>query len=269
MTHAEIRERLQAFANAVGTADVAAIRGLLADAYFGHAPGPDEPTQADRWATLVPDVVQAIPDLHAELEDVAIDGDLVHLRAVVTGTHTGDLWGSPPTGMPVRLEVPLALRDTGHGWVVDADAPPVAMLTALRSVGVVPPADQMHLPPANPIRPPEFLLRLGFTGVAADKPCSHLADARVFEPAADACAQCVDAGGFWPALRMCLVCGFTGCCDTSVSKHMRAHYEATGHPIFRSIRMAEGWIWCYEDAAFFERATLDRLAAASRGTGSA
>jgi hypothetical protein len=263
MTPDEIQASVHSFAEAVTAGDVPAMRDFLADDYFGHEREPGEPSQADRWALLVPEAVKAFADLKVELEDFARDGDVVHIRAVVSGVHTGDLWGSPPTGEPMRLEVPLTLRDTGRGWVVNADAPPTAMLGALRAVGVVPPADEMHLPPRNPIRPPEFLLRLGFTGQAAEKPCSHLADALVFEATSDSCAQCVAAGGFWPALRMCLVCGFTGCCDTSVSKHMHQHYEATGHCIFRSVRLAEGWIWCYEDAAFFERATLERLAAGS------
>ena len=240
------------------------MRAFLATDYSGHSPGPDEPSQADRWAALVPDIVAAIPDLRVEIEDITVgDGDLAHVRAVVSGTHTGDLWGSPGTGAPVRVELPLQLRDPGTGWGTSSDAPPAAKLGALRSVGVIPPADAMHLPPRNPIRPPEFLLRLGFTGQAQDKPCSHLGSARVFATTIDACAQCVTTGNVWPALRMCLVCGFTGCCDTSVNKHMRAHWEATGHPVFRSVRLAEGWIWCYEDAAFFERATLERLAAAA------
>jgi uncharacterized UBP type Zn finger protein len=77
------------------------------------------------------------------------------------------------------------------------------------------------------------------------------------------CDPCVASGGYWPALRMCLICGAVGCCDTSVSKHARAHHEATGHPLIRSIRLREGWIWCYVDAAMFERPTLERLAAAA------
>jgi predicted ester cyclase len=256
----QVRTSVVAFARAVESADEAGMRVFLSDDYFGHARRPDEPSQADRWAELVPDVVAALPDLHVEIEDVDRDGDLVHVRAIVTGTHTGELWGSPPTSAAVRLDVPLTLRDTGHGWVINGDAAPSAAVGALREVGVFPPADQMHLPPRNPIRPPEFLLKLAFTGQAADKPCDHLASARVFEPATDVCAQCVAGGGYWPALRMCLVCGFVGCCDTSVSKHMRRHHEETGHAIFRSIRLREGWIWCYEDGALFERATLDRLA---------
>jgi predicted ester cyclase len=257
-----IRDQIEAFARAVATADLAAIRGFLADDYAGHRRQPDEPSQADRWVEMVPDLVGAIPDLTVTVEDVTEDADGAHVLARLEGTHLGELWGSPATGSRVRLEVPLTLRHTGAGWVVQGEAAPTALLNVLRELGVVPPADQMHLPPANPIRPPEFLLKLAFTGAAADRPCSHLAQAAVFEPTTDACAQCVERGGFWPALRMCLVCGFVGCCDTSVSKHMRAHHEATGHAVFRSIRLQEGWGWCYEDAAFFERATLERLAAA-------
>jgi predicted ester cyclase len=260
---AEIRTRISAFAEAVSAGDDTGMRAFLADDYFGHAQMPDEPSQADRWCSLVPDVLAACPDLRIAIDEIVEEGDLVHIRATVTGTHTGELWGAPATGAQLRLDVPLTLRDTGRGWVINGEGSPAAAIGALRQAGVVPPADQMHLPPKHPVRPPEFLLKIAFTGQAQDKPCMHLADARVFEPAADACASCLAMDGFWPALRMCLVCGFVGCCDTSVNKHMRQHYEETGHPIFRSIRLQEGWIWCYEDGAFFERATLERLAAAA------
>lgn len=253
---------VEAFARAVEAGDEAGMRAFLSEDYFGHARAVDEPSQADRWVDLVPDLVAALSDFRVVIEEGVVDGDVVRLRAGVSGTLTGELWGAPASGATVRIDVPLTIRDTGQGWVLNADVTPGFVLGALRELGVVPPADQMHLPPANPIRPPEFLLKLSFTGVAADRPCLHLANARVFEPTADACAQCVAVDGFWPALRMCLVCGFVGCCDTSVSKHMRAHHEATGHSIFRSIRLREGWGWCYDDAAFFERATLECAAAA-------
>jgi hypothetical protein len=39
---------------------------------------------------------------------------------------------------------------------------------------------------------------------------------------------------------------------------MKAHYEETGHPIFRSIRLDESWVWCYEDNAFFSGKILEK-----------
>ena len=81
---------------------------------------------------------------------------------------------------------------------------------------------------------------------------------RITEPTTAECEQCVATGDIWPALRMCLICGFVGCCDTSKNRHMAGHHAETGHPIFRSINADEGWIWCYDDDAFFEKSTLER-----------
>ena len=255
-----------AFADALIGGDDTAIRSFLAEDYYGHARAADEPSQSDRWVQLLPDVRAAMPDLRIVVEEREIEAAApgeVGVRAVVTGTFTGELWGSPPTGEPIRIEMALRFRPTDRGWLVQGDDPPPAAIAALRAVGVIPPADAMHLEPKDPIAPPEFLLKLGFAGQAADKPCSHLGDARVFEPSTAVCAECVEMGSYWPALRMCLVCGAVGCCDTSLNRHLRAHSEATGHALMRSIRLKEGWIWCYVDGAFFERATLERLAAAA------
>jgi hypothetical protein len=260
------RSEVEAFAEALMAGDLAAIGSFLADDYFGHDRQSGEPSQADRWISLLPDVLAAMPDIRIDLETAALEdaepGD-VGLRAVVTGTHVAELWGAPATGRPFRAEFKLRFRPTDGGWLVQGEDPPSVVIGALRAFGVIPPADAMHLEPKDPIAPPDFLLKLGFTGRAADKPCVHLAEARVFEPPTNVCPECVEGGGYWPALRMCLVCGNVGCCDTSVSKHARAHFEATGHPIMRSVRLREGWIWCYPDAALFERATLERLAAAA------
>jgi hypothetical protein len=257
---------IQAFVNALATGDEAGIRAFLSDDYFGHAHAPGEPGQADRWVELWPGVRAAVSDLAITLESLDDDGDGdVRVRATLTGTHSAELWGSPASGRAVGGTFALRFRRVADGWVVNADDPPSAMIGLLRAMGVVPPADEMHLPPKHPIAPPDFLLKLAFTGQAADKPCAHLADASVFEPATDVCTECVAMDSYWPALRMCLTCGNVGCCDTSLNKHARAHHEATGHPMMRSVRLAEGWMWCYVDGALFERRTLDRLAAEARG----
>jgi uncharacterized UBP type Zn finger protein len=115
----------------------------------------------------------------------------------------------------------------------------------------------MDQPPHYPVATPEFLLKVVLTGEAGDRPCPHRDLIQVTEPTASVCSQCEASGDIWPALRMCLICGFIGCCDTSKNRHMAKHYEETGHPIFRSIHRQEGWIWCYADDAFFETRVLD------------
>jgi len=46
---------------------------------------------------------------------------------------------------------------------------------------------------------------------------------------------------------MCLSCGNVACCDSSKNRHATKHFDATGHPIMRSIEPGENWKWCYVD----------------------
>ncbi|HZV72749.1 MAG TPA: UBP-type zinc finger domain-containing protein [Conexibacter sp.] len=83
--------------------------------------------------------------------------------------------------------------------------------------------------------------------------CTHLDQVQVLEPpaAVPGCPQCLAVGDTWVHLRMCQTCGQIGCCDNSPNRHATAHYEATGHPILRSIEPGEDWSWCYEDQLMF------------------
>ena len=63
--------------------------------------------------------------------------------------------------------------------------------------------------------------------------------------AADACPACVESGSRWVHLRMCLVCGQVGCCDSSPNRHARAHHERSGHQLLRSVESGEDWGYCY------------------------
>ena len=61
------------------------------------------------------------------------------------------------------------------------------------------------------------------------------------------CEECVKMGARWVHLRECLICGYVGCCDSSIGKHATRHFLATGHPVMRSIEPGESWRWCYVD----------------------
>ncbi len=100
----------------------------------------------------------------------------------------------------------------------------------------------------------EYLLsharRLAFQRSIFRRDCTHLADTTAFAPDAVACPGCEAKDEKWVKLRMCLTCGSVGCCDSSSSQHARAHFDATGHPVMRSIEPGEAWTWCYVDQAY-------------------
>ena len=48
----------------------------------------------------------------------------------------------------------------------------------------------------------------------------------------------------WVALRMCLICGHVGCCDSSVGLHATKHFKETGHPVMIALP-SKSWKWCY------------------------
>ena len=89
----------------------------------------------------------------------------------------------------------------------------------------------------------------GGEGIAAPGGvCGHLESAADPEvPAEPFCADCRREGTTPVHLRMCLACGNVGCCDSSPGTHASRHFEATGHPVMRSVEPGEDWRWCYED----------------------
>lgn len=81
--------------------------------------------------------------------------------------------------------------------------------------------------------------------------CPHVSDLPRPEPAplSDACLECRAAGTHPVQLRLCLVCGYVGCCDSSPLRHATTHFEETGHPVMRSFEPGESWRWCFEDGS--------------------
>ncbi len=79
--------------------------------------------------------------------------------------------------------------------------------------------------------------------------CTHLDTITVTElPASvDGCEECLRTGGVWLHLRVCLECGYVGCCDDSPGRHATAHARSAEHPLIRSLEPGETWSWCYED----------------------
>lgn len=82
--------------------------------------------------------------------------------------------------------------------------------------------------------------------------CTHLDQVKEVQPSAEGCEGCLKTGDPWVHLRICLICGHVGCCDSSVNKHARKHFEETGHPIIQSFEPGEKWRWCYIDKIYIK-----------------
>ncbi|HET9649558.1 MAG TPA: Na+/H+ antiporter [Microlunatus sp.] len=77
-------------------------------------------------------------------------------------------------------------------------------------------------------------------------PCDDLVSAPTdTQPLSQACEDCIREGTRTVHLRMCLICGNVGCCDSSVGHHATRHFRETGHLVMRSFEPGETWRWCY------------------------
>jgi uncharacterized UBP type Zn finger protein len=79
--------------------------------------------------------------------------------------------------------------------------------------------------------------------------CGHLGEVKVTKlpESVEGCEECLKDGGKWLHLRICLVCGHVGCCDSSPGQHASRHFAETGHPLIRSLEPGEDWSWCFVD----------------------
>jgi hypothetical protein len=96
-----------------------------------------------------------------------------------------------------------------------------------------------------------------------EKHCTHLD--QIHDVAArtpDGCEECLKSGSGWVHLRLCLICGHVGCCDSSPNKHATKHFHSTGHPLIRSYQPGEDWGWCYVDQLLLQPAPKAKATAA-------
>ena len=82
---------------------------------------------------------------------------------------------------------------------------------------------------------------------APSKVCTHNDQIADVQPSGNGCRECLRVGDTWVHLRMCMICGQVGCCDDSKNKHATKHFHATGHPIMKSLKPGDDWMWCYVD----------------------
>jgi predicted ester cyclase len=135
MSQAE--EVLAGIYEAINTGNVGLLEKFVAPDYIEHSEGYRgvEPFQQQVTAFRA-----AFPDLHVSIDDLLTDGDRFASRTTVTGTHTGDLMGIPPTGKQISVEaVDIGRIENGQAKERWGGLDMYSMLTQL---GVIPAPQQ-------------------------------------------------------------------------------------------------------------------------------
>ena len=83
--------------------------------------------------------------------------------------------------------------------------------------------------------------------------CEHVKQIQTYTPNSAGCEECLKIGDRWVHLRVCLICGHVGCCDSSKNKHATKHFHETTHPMVKSLEPGEVWGYCYADDIFYEK----------------
>lgn len=78
--------------------------------------------------------------------------------------------------------------------------------------------------------------------------CPHISGLKTDTTSTETkCRTCGDTQD----LRLCMTCGFVGCCE-SHGAHDTDHYKASGHPFIKPHLVKADWLWCYACNAFLK-----------------
>jgi steroid delta-isomerase-like uncharacterized protein len=85
--------------------DTRAFAEFLSADVVDHTPMPGTSPGAEGVRQVFQMLWTALPDMHVEVHQMVAEGDIVVTRKSFVGTHSGELFGVPPTGKDVHLDL--------------------------------------------------------------------------------------------------------------------------------------------------------------------
>ena len=129
----QVEEVIRGIYEAINTGNLALLDKFVAPGYVEHSEGFQG---VEPFKQQVAAFRAAFPDLRVTIDDLMIDGDRFASRTTVTGTHTGDLMGMPPTGRSISVEA-VDLGRIENGQAKDRWGG-LNMYSMLTQLGVIP-----------------------------------------------------------------------------------------------------------------------------------
>lgn len=87
----------------LNTGDVAAAERIVAADFVDHTNPPGLQNGISGHRGIVEIFHAAFPDVRWTIDDMVAEGDRVAMRLTMTGTHSGEFFGIPPTGRRVSV----------------------------------------------------------------------------------------------------------------------------------------------------------------------
>lgn len=141
MTPADNKAIVTRFVEAAQTRhDLTAIDQMMSADFVDHSVPPGLPPDREGVKMQFSMFFAALPDLHAVIHEQIAEGDKVMTRKSLRGTHTGELFGVPPTHKPISIEVIDILRVRESDGKITDHWNLVDQLGLMRQLGIVPQA---------------------------------------------------------------------------------------------------------------------------------
>ena len=116
--------------------DVSVLDELAAADYVDHDPPFGGTGTVDGWRAMATMIRDAFPDWHSDLHALHVEGDIVVERFTASGTHTGEIFGIPPSGAVCTL-AGINIFQVRDGKIIERWGH-VDELGMLRQLGVIP-----------------------------------------------------------------------------------------------------------------------------------
>ncbi len=105
MANEELKDIVRRMFDAFNRGDTTALESIVSPSFVEHEDlGPGVPLNRAGLIQWLKSLRQSFPDAQFKVEEIAVDGDRVWCRGVVTGTHRGEFMGIPASGKSTRAE---------------------------------------------------------------------------------------------------------------------------------------------------------------------
>ena len=120
------------------TGNMSVLNELIAPNYIYHYPGNEVkgPEGLKQFFTMYRD---AFPDIHATIDNIIAEGDMVAVFTTYGGTFKGEMMGIAPTGKSFSMSGAVLSRHGEDGKQVEA-WPYANELTMYQQLGIIPPS---------------------------------------------------------------------------------------------------------------------------------